>query len=80
MSTEFGAHLATGSGWDFSVDYQTQLFREDVESNYVGENDATTFRAAAGPIIERLNFQQIQLRSAGTHLQSQSASTCEICG
>ncbi|MEM7699625.1 MAG: hypothetical protein AAF236_14605 [Verrucomicrobiota bacterium] len=43
MTLGLGAQLTTSSGWDFSVDYQTQLFREDVEAHYVGLKAATTF-------------------------------------
>lgn len=43
MTVGLGVHLATECGWDFTVDYQTQLFREDVEAHYVGLKAATTF-------------------------------------
>ncbi|MEM6278114.1 MAG: autotransporter outer membrane beta-barrel domain-containing protein [Verrucomicrobiota bacterium] len=43
MTLGAAANLATASGWDFMVDYQTQLFREDVEAHYVGVKASTTF-------------------------------------
>lgn len=38
-----GARFASHSGWALDVDYQTQLFRDDVEAHYVGAKVSAEF-------------------------------------
>ncbi len=38
-----GAHLSTCAGWNFTMDYQTQLFRSDVQAHFVGLKVAAQF-------------------------------------
>jgi uncharacterized protein YhjY with autotransporter beta-barrel domain len=38
-----GAHLSTFKGWNLTVDYQTQLFRDDVQAHYVGGKISAEF-------------------------------------